>query len=71
MEASVVPSKLIELGQQVLTDVRFNDETGEAAKAKLVLDEKREVGLERRVLAEFLAAISAILDNRDRRDGIG
>jgi hypothetical protein len=36
-----------------------------------VLDEKRQVGLECRVLAEFFAAISAILDNRDRRDGIG
>ena len=36
-----------------------------------MLDEKRQVGLECRVLAEFFAAISAILDNRDRRDGIG
>jgi hypothetical protein len=36
-----------------------------------VLDEKRQVGLECRVLAEFFAAISAILDNRDRRMALG
>src|ERR1700745_2367760 len=40
--------------------------TGEPAEAKLVPDQKGEVGLERRILAELFAAISAVLDDRHR-----